>query len=309
MEERRREMNRRSFVRGAAGAAAGAALALRVGRAQAQPLGLPLGLQLYSVRQMLAQDYAGTLKQLAAIGYTEVEAAGFFGHSAAEVKAAMQGAGLRLVSAHYSAGDLSKDFAATLAMAEALGLKYLICSFPGIKNPSRLKDGSFKGQVESFSLEDFRWNAEQFNNWGRQTRAKGIQFGYHNHTMEFAPKEGGVVPFDEMLRLTDPALVTFEMDCGWVTVGGGDPVAYLHKYPKRISMLHIKDFKTAATPGSITNPPPAAELGRGTINFRAIFEAARGTAVRHAFVEQEEFDMPPLEALRVDAEYMQHLNV
>ena len=109
------------------------------------------------------------------------------------------------------------------------------------------------------------------------------------------------------IRLTDPELVTFELDCGWVTVGGADPVAYLHKYPKRISMLHIKDFKATGKPATINNPPPAEELGRGTVDFKAIFAAARGARIRHAFVEQESFNMAPMESLRVDAEYMKSL--
>ncbi len=274
----------------------------------ALPLGLPLGLQLYSVREMLPKDYTGTLKQIAALGYTEVEAAGFYGHSPAEVKASMQAAGLSLVSAHYAADALSKNFDETVSFGKALGLQYLICSFPALKEPARFKGTSHREMVDAFTLEDFRWNAERFNEWGRKVKAAGMQFGYHNHTMEFAPKEG-VVPFDEMIRLTDPALVTFEMDCGWVTVGGGDPVAYLHKYPDRISMLHVKDFKTTAQPGSTANPPPAAELGRGTVDFRKIFEAAKGGRIRHAFVEQESFDMPPLDALRQDARYMESLQV
>lgn len=295
---------RRFLAAGTATTACGLA-ALHGKRALANPLGLPLGLQLYSVREMLAKDYAGTLKQIAALGYREVEAAGFYGHSPDEVRAAMTAAGLSLVSAHYSSNDLHKSFDETLAYCKTLGIQYLICSFPGIKDPSRLQGQSFRNQVESFTMEDYRWNAEQFNAWGRKTKAQGIQFGYHNHTMEFAQKNG-VVPFDEMIRLTDPELVTYEMDCGWVTVGGGDPVAYLHKYPKRISMLHIKDFKATAKPATVTDPPPAAELGQGTVQFKGIFEAAKGARIRHMFVEQESFNLPPLEALRIDAEYMKN---
>lgn len=303
-----RELSRRRFV-GMGSAALGAGLfALRGGRAFANPLGLPLGLQLYSVREMLQKDYLGTLKQLAALGYREVEAAGFYGHSPDDVMAAMKSAGLSLVSAHYSFNDLNKSFDETVTFCKTLGLRYLICSFPGIKDPSRLKDGSFRNQVESFTMEDYRFNADRFNEWGRKVKAAGMQFGYHNHTMEFAPKDG-VVPFDEMIRLTDPSLVTFEMDCGWVTVGGGDPVAYLHKYPQRISMLHIKDFKPTSKPATVVEPPDAAELGHGTVDFRKIFEAAKGGHIRHAFVEQESYDMPPFEALRMDANYMRDLRV
>ncbi len=298
---------RRSFLRSASAAAVGTALPGQALKAHALPLGLPLGLQLYSVRELLGKDYEGTLKQVASLGYQEVEAAGFYGRSPAQVKGALTAVGLRMPSSHNSANDLLRNFDATLAFGQALGLQYIICSFPAIKDPARLKDPSFRGMVEAFTLEDFRWNAEQFNEWGRKVKAAGMQFGYHNHTMEFRLIEG-VVPFDEMMRLTDPALVTFEMDCGWVTVGGGDPVALLRKYPARISMLHIKDFKATAQPATVLDPPPAAELGRGTVKFRPIFEAARNASIRHMFVEQEAFDIPPYEALRIDAQYMQAIN-
>ncbi len=284
-------------------------MTLLAGRtASAAPLGLPLGLQLYSVREMLAKDYLGTLKQLFSLGYREVEAAGYFGHTPDQVKQAMGVAQLSLVSGHYPSQELIKSFDDTLAFAKALGLKYLICSFPGIKDPSRLKDLSYPTQVQSFTLEDYKWNAENFNTWGRKAKAAGIQFGYHNHTMEFAPQDG-VTPFDELVRLTDPELVTFELDCGWVIVGGGDPAAYLKRFPHRISMLHVKDFKASSKPTTVIDPPPAAELGHGTLDFRKVFEAAKAGNLRHYFVEQEAFDIPPYEALRIDAQYMQNLNL
>ncbi len=297
---------RRQFLQRGTAAAAAGMVALRGSRAWAYPLGLPLGLQLYSVREMLAKDPEGTLQQVAAAGYREVESAGYFGYSPEQVKAAMTAAGLRCVSAHHSSNDLHKSFDEIVAFEKALGVEYLICSFPGIKDPSRLGDKSNHGAANAFTIEDFRWNADNFNQWGRRAKAAGLQFGYHNHTMEFRAQDG-VVPLDEMMRLTDPELVTFEMDCGWVIVGGGDPVSYLRRYPTRISMLHVKDFKAASGPRSVTNPPPAAELGRGTVDYRPIFEAAKGAHIRHYFVEQEGFDMPPFEALRVDAQYMASL--
>jgi sugar phosphate isomerase/epimerase len=298
-------LTRRNFLTTATSALAATALTRR---AHANPLGLPLGLQLYSVREQLATDYLGTLKQLSALGYREVEAAGFFGHSPTEVKQAMTAANLSLVSAHFSAADLARSFEETLAVCSALGLQYLICSFPQIKDPSRLKNLSYENQVNSFTLDDYRWNADRFNTWGAKVKSAGIQFGYHNHTMEFAP-QAGIVPLDELLRLTNPSLVTLELDCGWVTVGGADPVTYLKRYPTRISMLHVKDFKPATGPVTASSPPPAAELGRGTSDYHRIFAAASRANIRHAFVEQEAFDMPPFEALRIDAEYMQHLHV
>ncbi|MDQ1451539.1 MAG: hypothetical protein QOK38_1405, partial [Acidobacteriaceae bacterium] len=260
------------------------------------PFGLPLGLQLYSVRKVLPADYAGTLHKVAALGYREVEAAGFYGHSAAEVKAAMADAGLRCVSVHYPWSQLSTGLDAILEFHKVLGAEYIVCASPGHKTPPAA------GAERTFTLEDWRWNAEQFNQAAAKVKAAGFRFGYHNHTPEFVVVDG-VTPYDELMRLTDPSLVTFEMDCGWVIVGGGDPVALLHKYPNRISMLHVKDFQPGVT------PPHAAQLGHGRIDYRPIFQAAKKGEIRHYFVEQEEFDISWDEALRIDADYMKALKV
>jgi sugar phosphate isomerase/epimerase len=291
---------RRNFIQSATAAAVYSSPLLRCDRLMASPFGLPIGLQLYSVREMMAKDYEGTLKQIGALGYQEVETAGYFDHSSEQVKSAMSAAGLKCVSAHYPYASLNKDFDKIVAFNKEIGVQYIICAFPGIKDPSRLKDQSY--------LEDYRWNADQFNKFGEKLKAAGMKFGYHNHTMEFA-KQDGVVPFDEMVRLTDPALVTFEMDCGWVIVGGANPVDYLHRYPSRISMLHVKDFKHIEKPASTLEPPPAAELGRGTLDYRPVFEAAKKANIKHYFVEQEEFDLPPMESLKIDADYMKNLTV
>jgi len=299
---------RRNFLQSATAAIVYGSSLLKSDRLLASPFGLPIGLQLYSVREMLAKDYDGTLKQLAAIGYQEVEAAGYFGHSSQQVMSAMSAAGLKCVSAHYSSSDLSKDFDKIVAFNKELGVQYIICSFPGIKDPSRLKDTSYPSLIRAFTLEDYRWNADQFNKFGEKVKAAGMKFGYHNHTMEFG-KQNNVVPLDEMIRLTDPELVTFELDCGWVIVGGANPVDYLQRYPSRISMLHVKDFKHTDKPASVMEPPPAAELGKGTVDYRSVFEAAKKANIRHYFVEQEAYDIPPLEALKIDADYMKKLTV
>ena len=97
----------------------------------------------------------------------------------------------------------------------------------------------------------------------RRTRELAeIRFGYHNHTGEFRTQDG-IVLYDEVLRLTDPAKVTMELDCGWMIVGGKNPVDYLERYPTRFSLLHVKDFKMSGKSGSDKEPPPSAELGRG----------------------------------------------
>src|ERR1700683_1330639 len=301
------QISRRTFLKTASVSAASAALWNKVPRLMANPLGLPLGLQLYSVRDILPKDYEGTLRQLGALGYREVEAAGFFGRTPAQVRQAMDQAGLRCVSAHYPLKDLLPKLNDRIQYGKDLGLEYIVCAAPMLKDPSRVKDANSRAARESMTLEDWRWNAEQFNHIGERVHAGGMKFAYHNHTPEFR-SENGVVFYDEVLRSTDPSKVAMELDCGWAIVAGQNPVNLLTRYPARISMLHVKDFKitAAVTPA---NAPPSTELGRGTIDYRPIFEAAKKAKIEHAFVEQEEFDMPAMEALKVDADYMRALKV
>jgi sugar phosphate isomerase/epimerase len=292
-------ISRRTFLQGAA-AAACAGLGSGAESLFGNPLGLPLGLQLYSVRDLLPKDYDGTLQNLGALGYREVEAAGFFDHSASEVKQAMGRAGLNCVGAHYSLAKLQPQLNAIIRFGKDLGLEFIICAAPMAKDAPT-------GSKAPLTLEDWRWNAEQFNRIGERMHTAGLLFGYHNHMHEFRA-ENGVLPYDELLRLTDPAYVKMELDCGWMVLGGQSPADYLSRYPERYYLLHVKDFKIvgAVNPAA---PPPSTELGHGSIDYLPIFEAAKKARVKHAFVEQEEFDMAPLEALRVDAEYMRALKV
>jgi len=300
-------ISRRTFLKRASASVVGAAIWGSAPRSMADPLGLPLGLQLYSVRDLLPKDYEGTLRQLSELGYREVEAAGFFGHSPSQVKQAMDHAGLHCVSAHYPLKDLLPKVDEVIQFGKDLGLKYIVCSSPMLKDQSRARDPNSRAARESMTLDDWRWNADQFNHIGERVNAAGIRFAYHNHTPEFR-SENGAVFYDELLRLTDPAKVTMELDCGWAVVAGQSPANLLIRYPKRFSMLHVKDFKmTAAVKPS--DPPPSTELGRGTIDYHPIFEAARKTGIDHVFVEQEQFDMPPMEALKIDADYMHALKV
>jgi len=299
-------ISRRTFLNTAFASAACAALWNSAPWLMADPLGLPLGLQLYSVRDILPKDYEGTLKQLSAIGYREVEAAGFFDHTPAQVKLAMDQAGLRCVSAHYSLVQLQPHTDEVIQFGKDLGVNYIVCSSPGLKDASGVKAPS-RAERESMTLADWRWNADQFNHIGERVHAAGIKFAYHNHTPEFR-SENGVMFYDELLRSTDPSKVAMELDCGWAIVAGQNPVNLLTRYPARISMLHVKDFKITATTNP-SNAPPSTELGRGTIDYRPIFEAAKKAHIEHAFVEQEEFDMPAMEALKVDADYMHALKV
>jgi sugar phosphate isomerase/epimerase len=286
-------ISRRRFL-GQASAAA-VYIASRGAVAYATPLGLPLGIQLYSVREQLAKDYDKTLAEVASSGYTEVEAAGFYNHTAAQVKASMQKAGLKCVSSHHPYGDLRKKFDEILEFNKELGTQYIICSSPGPKDPTQ----------KAMTLDDWKWLSGEFNKLGEKTKAAGITFGYHNHVHEFDKLDGGV-PYMELMKLTEPSKVTLELDCGWAMVAGMNPVDIMKNHPHRISMLHVKDFKLGSSP----KDAKVTELGMGSIDYRPIFaEAAKTQKIRHMFVEQEEFDMPYLESLKVDADYLKKLKV
>jgi sugar phosphate isomerase/epimerase len=300
-------ISRRTFVKTASASAVAATIWSNIPSLMANPLGLPLGLQLYSVRDVLPKDYDGTLHQIAALGFQEVEAAGFFGHNPEQVKQAMQNAGLHCVSAHYSLEALLPKVDETIQFGKDLGLNYIVCAAPWFKDPSKVKGLNFRASRELMTLEDWRWNADQFNQIGEKVKAAGMHFAYHNHTPEFR-QENGVMFYDELMSKTDPAKVAFELDCGWAVIAGQNPAELLKRYSTRICMLHVKDFKMtpSVTPA---NAPPSTELGHGTIDYHPIFEAAKKADIKHVFIEQEEFDMPEMEALKIDADYMKAFKV
>jgi sugar phosphate isomerase/epimerase len=288
-----KEMNtisRRSFMKTTAAAAALAGAG--ISKLAAKPLKMPIGLQLYSVRELLPTDFDGTLAKLRAAGYTEVEAAGYYKRTPAEFRKAMDKAGLRCISTHHSLADLRAQGDELIDYGHKLGVSYIVCPWPMPRDPA----GTFP-----LKLDDWRWVAEELNKIGEKVKAAGMSFGYHNHDMEFTP-EGGVVIFDELLRLTDPKLVCFEMDCGLVAMAGRNPVDYLSKMPERFPLMHVKAVVKGAD-GKFHD----TNLGRGVPDYQPVLRAA--TALKHYFIEQEDFDMDPIEALRLDVEYMRKLDV
>jgi sugar phosphate isomerase/epimerase len=282
--------SRRSFLK-----AAGAVVAATCAGAEkvaAKPLRLPIGLQLYSVRELLPKDFDGTLRKVAAAGYTEVEAAGYYGLSATEFRRAMDRAGLRCISTHHSMAELVERLDQWTEYGYRLGLDYLVCPSP------MHRDRAATGPL---TLDDWRWAAGELNRIGEKVKAAGMTFGYHNHGPEFG-SEGGVVFYDELLRLTDPKLVVFEMDCGWVASAGRNPVDYLSRTPERFPLLHVKDMAKGEN-GQFHS----TVMGRGVVDYHPILRAATG--LKHYFIEQEEFDIDPIEALRLDADSMRKLDV
>ena len=298
-------ISRRQFMAGGSMAAAAAVLQSKAVHAAT---GAPqIGLQLYSVRKLLEKDYVGTLQMVSQVGYRNVEAAGFYNHTAAEVKHAMGVAQLNCFSAHYSLADLLKDVDGTITFAKEIGLHWVICSSPSVADPSRFANapgGAWQAMHNSMTADDWKWNAEQFNRIGHKMKSRGLQFGYHNHTMEFRDLGGGLNGYQIILKETDPRVVTLEMDCGWVAAAGGNPAEILLAHPTRFSLLHIKDFK-ATEPGQEPGQRVSTELGRGVVDFKPIFAAARKIGIRYAIVEQEEFDIPAVDALKIDFAFMQ----
>lgn len=276
---------------------------------QGNPLGLASGVQLWSVREQLKEDLEGTLHQLGAIGYREVE---LFKtpKSPREFRKKVEAAGLKCVSGHFELRDLKDP--ATIAAAQELGLAYMILVFPALPAfAGQSVDANFKQFVpryEKLSLSDYKWNAEQLNLCAENLKRSGIRTGYHNHAIDFK-NFGGTLGFDALIQNTEPGLVCFEMDCGHVIHAGYDPIAYLNKHPTRIELLHIKDLvpgyhvsTTLDTEDKDTN----AEIGFGTIDWKKLFEtAAHHGHVKHYFVEHEgKMAHPPLQALQISYNYL-----
>lgn len=284
--------SRRTFLQATGAVVAAACTASQ--RIAAAPLSMPIGLQLYSVRDLLPKDFDGTLRQLKEAGYSVVEAAGFFGKSAKDFRTAMDQAGLRCISSHHGLAELKSQLDQWIDYGHTLGLEYIVSSEAGGVH----RDHKAKGEL---TLDDWHWVADELNRIGEKLKSAGMTLGVHNHIPEFAVLDG-VVVYDELLRLTDPKFVVFEMDAGWVTASGFDPVKYLSKTPERFPLMHVKDMAREAN-----GKYHSVVMGTGVADYRRILRAATG--LKHYFIEQEEFAGNPMQEIREDAEYMRKLDV
>jgi sugar phosphate isomerase/epimerase len=312
--------SRRTFIATATSGLAAASL-MEIPFMHASALNLPIGLQLYTVGHEMDGDPAGTLKAVAAAGYKQVELSPLSKTPAKDLKKMLDDVGLKNPSGHYMLPDLMSKFQEMTDFAHLFGQEFMIVTVPWVADPSRFKPDPAQGQfglflaiISGLTLDDWKWNAEQFNKIGEQVKKAGLQLGYHNHNFEWK-RYGATTGYDEFLRLTDANLVKLELDCGWATVAGQDPAAYLAKYPERYSLLHIKDFRKGFTPrttllGKDPGAPVGTELGRGAIDYHKIFAAAQKAQIRAQFVEQEPpfTEMPALEAIKVDYDYVKNLN-
>lgn len=300
-------ITRRNFV-----AAAGAlgACSTVPGPKGVTALDLPPGIQLWTVKQDMARDPEGTLRALGAIGYRRVETAGFHDRTPEQFRSALEAAGVEAVSAHYGLKQLIASTEATLAFARDVGVQYVVASSPA---PSRTPDPSKRWShavAEAMTLSDWRSNAEALDRIGARARTMGLRFGYHNHSMEFFDYDG-VMPMDEIVRMTDPANVVIELDIGWVAGGGYDPVQIIGRFAPRVHLLHIKDLATSErVPGRMVADESTTVIGQGTIDWRAVFSAARSAPIHSYFVEQEEpFAEPPLQAAAKSLAYLRSLGI
>ena len=279
--------------------------------AWAGPAGLPYGIQLYTVSKPLGEDAAGTLKQLHEIGYREVETAGLVKHTAKEFRVLLDEAGLVCPSAHLqlAQGDPSAQFEEANALGAHFAVSSVLRSFsPEFMKAARaaMESGGTipMPKVAPMTAEDFKRTAERMNEVGKAAKAAGLQYAYHNHNFEFEKMPDGSPAYDLLLKETDPELVKFEIDCGWMVVAGADPVKYFHDYPGRFRMLHIKDFKPVAKPTTDLmgkDRPQGSDLGKGFIDYTPIFAAAKGAGIEHVFAEQEApFTVSQMESAKLD---------
>ena len=276
-------MNRRTFLESSVASAVLASLPARALAATHQID--KVGVQLYTVRDAMKKDFAGTIAKVASTGYKEVEFAGYFDRSPADVRALLDKDGLTAPSCHLGYDVLDKHLPETIAAAHTVGHTYIVC--PWIDEKLRKPPDGLKRV------------AEFFNQTGKACKAAGIEFGYHNHTWEFQPDPnlGGKLPYDFLLENTDPHLVIMEMDLCWISVTGHDPVSYFGRFPGRFPLVHVKDVKQMpkVAPGKKDEfvdtdfeKKEMTEPGSGVIDWKRIFSHAGEAGIKHYFVEHDD---------------------
>jgi sugar phosphate isomerase/epimerase len=302
-------MNRRKFIRAASTVATGAlvyAPGLSFDQARAADCTRLPGVQLYTIRDSLQRDPRAALASLREIGIREAEmynlngpeSAELFGMRARDLKSLLDSNDIRVPLSHV--GGALTNIPAISEIARALGVTTLAVALPS--EFSQVRDGRF-GMVGAESLAQMDRLAERLNQAGREYKANGLGFGYHNHHVEFLEVEE-TVPYEHLMANTDPELVKIELDIGWLAVAGVDPVEYLHKYAGRVIACHMKDY----APDIATDIPQRklVEPGAGTIDFATVLAAMNETGVAHGFVEIDVSD-DPLGAVRRGHEYLEEL--
>jgi sugar phosphate isomerase/epimerase len=245
-----------------------------------------IGLQLYTVRDELAKDFRGTLERVAAMGYREIGYGGTGNLTPEGFKALCAELGLVPLVGGLSVDALEKDPEAAMARHAAIGATSVMLGW--LPEPLR-KD------VAAWTA-----TAKKLNTWGRIARDAGLVFQYHNHDMEFAPQNGGC-GLDLLLAATDPALVKFQLDVGWVRWAGQDPLVWLDKIgAARLRTIHLKDC--------VVQPKKEwIEVGKGVLDTKAVLVKCRELGVEGALIEQDTCARPPLDSARISLENVRKL--
>ena len=282
-------LTRRDFLGVAAGAAVSGSAGLAAG-GLAWPG--PIGLELYTVRALFAKDPASTLQHVAAAGYKEVEIGP--GVKPDTLTADLRAAGLTAPSGYFQVPKTLDKWKQSVEMAHRYGLRYLVV-----------------GDNPRLDAEAWRRRADFYTECGKASLDAGIQFCYHAHFHEFADV-GGTCGYDTMLERCPEKYLKMEMDIFWVTYAGKDPLPYWKRYPGRFPMLHIKDMRKGIAINSQEDPSgtnPFVPVGQGRIDWPKIFAHVHEAGAKHIFVEQDECDMPPLEAIKISYDYLRKLHL
>jgi len=296
-------MNRRTFL----GTISAAAVLSRQLSWAAEHRIDKIGLQLYTVRFAMQQDFDGTLAKVAAIGYREAELAGFamdqgkityFERSPKEMRSALDNHGLVSPSTHVNYTSLSPaNFPRVIEASKIIGNEYIVN--PWIEENVRNQPDGWKRA------------AETFNRVGSDCKKAGIQFAYHNHWFEFIPVNG-TMPYDILLKECDRDLVKMEMDLCWIVVGGQDPIKYFDLYPGRFPLVHVKDVKEVPklTAGGEQNlgdtMPGMTSVGNGIIDWKRILGQSKKAGIKHYFVEHDK-PQSPFDSIQASYSYLAQL--
>ncbi len=241
-----------------------------------------IGVQLYTLRSLLTDDFEGTMRTVADLGFDEVEFAGYYDRRPDEVRSLLDELDLEAPSTHVPLGVLRDDLDRVIQTAQAVGHEYVICPWLA---PS-----------ERGSMARYRELASFFNELGGQMREAGLQFGYHNHAFEFEAIDGER-PYDVLLNATDPELVTMELDLYWVVQAGYDPLTYFEQHPGRFALSHVKDR---------TSDGAMVAVGEGAIDFAGIFARSGQAGMERYIVEHDNPD-DPIASIRSSYEYLSQL--
>lgn len=300
-------MKRRKFIESGALAFSGLLLARSANAGMFSPkkAAPPIGLQLYTLGNLMTTDAKGTLQQLASIGYKELESAGsqkgnYYGFKPKEFASMVKDMGMHWRSAHVGGVGFSpQQMMKTAKNAEdSARIQTMVERFKNAPKTLNLKDNyqqladdAAEGGISYLvcssipvnTLDQIKTAVEIFNKSGEACKKNGVQFGYHNHTTEFDQVEGHR-PFDYILNNTDKNLVKMELDLAWATKANQDPVALFKQHPGRFPLWHAKDLDK-------TNKNPA-EVGTGLVDFKRIFANAKESGMKYFFVEQDGAPQP-----------------